>query len=160
MSNARMWSFDEFLSNLFPFFISRTVKNSFDWWGNLIVPNRIDPLGKVKKRKVIPVTGREGPWSCETPRLSHYLDNRLTDGGKVVSLTRPLPFTSQEDSWYSFLLRAWVDTRAIVRLEGLGKLKKSIDLNGNGNRDLSACSVAPKPTTLPRAPDTFGHQNI
>jgi hypothetical protein len=34
------------------------------------------------------------------------LDNRLTDSGKVVSLTRRPPFTSQEDSWYSFLLEA------------------------------------------------------
>jgi hypothetical protein len=42
-----------------------------------------------KKGKAIPVTGREGPFSP---------DNRLTDGGKVVSLTRPLPFTPQEDS--------------------------------------------------------------
>jgi hypothetical protein len=34
------------------------------------------------------------------------LDSRLTDGGKVVSLTRRPPFTPQEDSWYSFLLKA------------------------------------------------------
>jgi hypothetical protein len=34
------------------------------------------------------------------------LDNRLTDGGKVVSLTRRPPFTTQEDSRYSFLLEA------------------------------------------------------
>jgi hypothetical protein len=47
---------------------------------------------------------------------------------------RPLP---QEDSWYSFLLEAWVDPRAIVRLEGLGKLEKSNDLIGNGTRDLN-----------------------
>jgi hypothetical protein len=35
-----------------------------------------------------------------------FLDVRLTDGGKVVSLTRLPPFTPQEDSWYSFLLVA------------------------------------------------------
>jgi hypothetical protein len=34
------------------------------------------------------------------------LDNRLTDGGKVVSPTRRPPFTPQEYSWYSFLLEA------------------------------------------------------
>jgi hypothetical protein len=38
--------------------------------------------------KAIPVTGREG---CETSRLSHFLDNRLTDGGEVVSVTRRPP---------------------------------------------------------------------
>jgi hypothetical protein len=39
-------------------------------------------------------------------RLPHFVDSRLTDGGKVVSLTRRPPFTPQEDSWYSFLLEA------------------------------------------------------
>jgi hypothetical protein len=32
--------------------------------------------------------------------------NRLTDGGEVVSLMRRPRFTPQEDSWYSFLLEA------------------------------------------------------
>jgi hypothetical protein len=39
-------------------------------------------------------------------RLPHFLENRLTDGGEVVSLTRRPPFTPQEDFWYSFLLEA------------------------------------------------------
>jgi hypothetical protein len=44
-----------------------------------------------KKDKAIPVTGRGGPWGCETSRLPHLLDNRFTDGGEVVSLTRRSP---------------------------------------------------------------------
>jgi hypothetical protein len=41
----------------------------------------------------------------ETSRLPHFLDNRLTDGGGVVSLTRrPNVLYSQEDPWCSFLL--------------------------------------------------------
>jgi hypothetical protein len=40
-----------------------------------------------KLGKAIPVTG------CETSRLPHFLDNRLIDGGKVVSLTRRPLFT-------------------------------------------------------------------
>jgi hypothetical protein len=50
------------------------------------------------------------PWrllglpEVEAPTFS---DSRLTDGGKVVSLTRRPPFnTPQENSWYSFLLEA------------------------------------------------------
>jgi hypothetical protein len=54
----------------------------------------------------IPVTGREGPEGCETSRLPHLLDNRLTYGGKVASLTRRPPFTPQKDSWYSLLLES------------------------------------------------------
>jgi hypothetical protein len=58
------------------------------------------------KCKAIPVTGREGPQGCETSKIPHFLDNRLIDGGKVVSLTRRPPITPQEDLWYSFLLAA------------------------------------------------------
>jgi hypothetical protein len=60
----------------------------------------------VKKGNAIPVTGREGPYGCETSRLPHFIDSRLTDGGKIVSLMHWLPFTTQEDSRYSFLLEA------------------------------------------------------
>jgi hypothetical protein len=59
-----------------------------------------------QKGKAIPVTGREDPQGYETSRLPHFLDNRLTDCGEVVSPTRRPPFTPQEDSWYSFLLEA------------------------------------------------------
>jgi hypothetical protein len=43
---------------------------------------------RVSKRngKAIPVTGRGGPYGCETSRIPHFLDNRLTDGAEVVSL--------------------------------------------------------------------------
>jgi hypothetical protein len=51
-------------------------------------------LKKVKiKGKAISVTDHGGSYGCETPRLPHFLDNRLTDGGKVVSFTRRLPST-------------------------------------------------------------------
>jgi hypothetical protein len=107
------------------------------------------------KGKAIPVTGCGGPYGCETSRLPHFVDNRLTDGGKVVNIMRRPPFTPQEYSWYSFLLEA-VDPRAIVRLGGLGQLKNH-DLTGNRTRDLPDCSIVPQPTTLPRAPsDSMG----
>jgi hypothetical protein len=59
----------------------------------------------IYKGKAVPVTGRGGSLGCETSRIT-LLDNRLIDGGEVVSLTRRPPFTPQEDSWYSFLLEA------------------------------------------------------
>jgi hypothetical protein len=49
-------------------------------------------------------------------------------------------------------VRGWVDPRAIVRLKGLGQLKNPVTSSGTKLRDLPACSIAPQPTTLPRAP--------
>jgi hypothetical protein len=70
----------------------------------------LDPLNntakKSKKGKALPVTGRGGPLDCEASKLPHFLDNRLTDDGEVVSLTCRPHFSPQEDSWYSFLLEA------------------------------------------------------
>jgi hypothetical protein len=43
-----------------------------------------------------------GLWDVEVPTFP--LDNRLTDGGEVVSHTYWPPFTPQEESWCSFLL--------------------------------------------------------
>jgi hypothetical protein len=40
-----------------------------------------------KKGKAIPVTGRGGPQDCETSRVLHILDNRLTNSGEVVSFS-------------------------------------------------------------------------
>jgi hypothetical protein len=73
--------------------------------------------------RAIPVTGREGPQDCETLRLPLFVDNRLTDDGEIVSLTRRPPFNPQEDLRYSFLLEAESTPRATVPLEGLDQLK-------------------------------------
>jgi hypothetical protein len=59
-----------------------------------------------KKGKAFPVTGRGGAQSCEKSKLPHFLHNRLTACVEVVSHTRRPLFSSQEYSWYSFLLEA------------------------------------------------------
>jgi hypothetical protein len=46
--------------------------------------------------KIIPVTGRGGPQGCETLRLTHFLDNWLTDGSEVVSFMHQLPFAPRK----------------------------------------------------------------
>jgi hypothetical protein len=50
----------------------------------------------IVKGKVTLVTGRGGPYGYETSKLPHFLDNRLTHGGEVVSLTRRPPFTPRK----------------------------------------------------------------
>jgi hypothetical protein len=49
-----------------------------------------------KKSRAIPVTGRGSPYVCGSSKLQHFLYNRLTDGSKVVSFKRRLPFSSRE----------------------------------------------------------------
>jgi hypothetical protein len=57
-------------------------------------------------------------------------------------------------------VRGCVDLRAIVRLEGLGKLKTKSTSFGTRTGDLPACSIVPQPTTLPRAPLPLKHFNF
>jgi hypothetical protein len=56
---------------------------------------------KKSKSKAIPVTGRGGLQGCEMLRISHCLDNRLTDFGEVVSATHPPHFTPQKHYYFS-----------------------------------------------------------
>jgi hypothetical protein len=59
----------------------------------------------------------------------------------ALSANRPLP-----PGKYLVLISArdWVDSRAILRMEGLGQLKNSNDLIWNRTRDLPACSIVPQ----------------
>jgi hypothetical protein len=62
-------------------------------------------------------------------RIPHCLDNRLTDGGKVVSPRHPPHFTPQKHDYFyvsgihfSYRLSK---PQGLVRPEGLGKFKNS-----------------------------------
>jgi hypothetical protein len=103
------------------------VKNIWTW--------EIKQQGKRQKGRTIPVNRPWRPielWDVEATTFS--LDSRLTVGNKAVSLTRRRP---PPPPWRFLVLvyfRGWVDLRAIVRLEELGKLKKKIHLIGTRTR--------------------------
>jgi hypothetical protein len=50
--------------------------------------------------KAILVTGFRGLYGCDMLRIPHCLDNRLTDGGNVVSPTHPPHFTPQKHYYF------------------------------------------------------------
>jgi hypothetical protein len=60
--------------------------------------------------------------------ITYKFDKRLTDGGKVVSLTRRLPFTPRYLFFLRFLVlisvRDCVDSRGIVQPKGLSQFEK------------------------------------
>jgi hypothetical protein len=90
------------------------------------------------------------PLGLREVEASTFSDIRVIDGGEVVSFTRFLP---PGRFLVIISVGGWVDPRAMVRLEGLGKLEKSTP-SGIGTGDLPTCSIVPQPTTLPRAPET------
>jgi hypothetical protein len=71
-------------------------------------------------------------------RLPHFLDNRLTDGGEVVSLTRRSPFKPRKSPATPFCSRLSgpQDHRATGSVRSIEKFN---DLIGNRTRDLPAC---------------------
>jgi hypothetical protein len=110
-------------------YVTSTLRQAYDYfqqlYQNWFMKNKRVYVLQMWKGEAIPVTGLGGPGGYETLRLPHFLDNRLTDGGKVVSLTHRPPFTPPPPGRFLVLIsvRAWVEPRAIVRLEILGQLK-------------------------------------
>jgi hypothetical protein len=84
----------------------------------------------LKNSKAVPVKGRRGPFSCEMSRLTHFLDNRLTDSGDVRLSRRP-PFTPHQYSWYSLLLGGRVDPQDHSVAGRIKSIENSNDPIGN-----------------------------
>jgi hypothetical protein len=106
----------------------------------------------VKRRgKDIPLTGHEDPWVCETSRLLHLLDSRLTDGGEVVSITRRPPFIPRKIPGTHFCQRL-SRPQGHIAAGRIRLIEKSNDHIGTQSRDLPARSIVSQPSTLLRAP--------
>jgi hypothetical protein len=102
------------------------------------------------KGKIIPVQALEAlmvvrGWG------SHIFQTFGSQMAAKLSALRAGRFLSPGRFLVLIFVRGWVDPRAIVRLEGLGKLK-IFTSSGTRNDDLPAYSIVPQPTTLPRAP--------
>jgi hypothetical protein len=155
-----------FINNYFLLISSKPRNASINWWLSLgenvykrrqitdynIFPGRRKDSITVKVNvKFIPVIGRGGSQGCETSWLPHFfLENRLTDGGKVVSLMCRRLFTPRKIPGTHFCQRLSLPQghSSAGRIRSTGK---SNDI-GNRIRDLLACSIVPQPTTLSRAP--------
>jgi hypothetical protein len=84
-------------------------------------------------------------------RLPHFVNNRLTDGGEVISITSWPPFTDREIPSTHFFLRQSRFRRHILAGR-IRLIEKSNNLIGNYTHDLPACNIVPQLTTLSRAP--------
>jgi hypothetical protein len=77
-------------------------------------------------------------------RILHCLDNRLTDGGKFVSVT-DRPRSTPRKHYFSVSATQFYyrpsDPQGLMRQEGLGTLKKCINFVGPRIRDLPACNI-------------------
>jgi hypothetical protein len=84
------------------------------------------------KAKAISVQAVEA-YRVEMSRIPHCIDNRLTDGGKVVGPTHRQHFISQQHSFSAsgthFCYRL-SEPQSQVRPEGLGKFKISFSSSG------------------------------
>jgi hypothetical protein len=80
-------------------------------------------------------------------KIPHYLDDGLTDGGEIVSLTRRPLSTSQKH--FSVCATHFCKTpskpQGLVRQQELNKFKKFIHLMTPRTRNLPDCSILPQP---------------
>jgi hypothetical protein len=83
-------------------------------------------LNYLQHGKAIPVTSHRGPQGCETSRLQHFLDNRLTYGGNIVSLMCLLPFTPRKIHGTHFCYRLQVDAYIGTHVEQASLLRLSV----------------------------------
>jgi hypothetical protein len=90
-----------------------------------------------------------GLWDVEAPIFS--LDNRLTDGDEVVSLTRRPPFTPRKIPGTHFCYRP-SGLQGHSEAGRIRSIEKYNDPTGNRTGNLLACSIVPQLTTLPHAP--------
>jgi hypothetical protein len=104
------------------------------------------------KYKGNPVPGRGGSWGCETSRLPHFLDNRLTDGGEVVTASHAARPLTPAGFLVLISVRDSVEPSHTVWLEAIRQLKNPMTSSGIEPATFLACSIVRQPITLPHSP--------
>jgi hypothetical protein len=99
------------------------------------------------KAKGKAIRGRKGPWGCETSRLPHFQDRRLTDVGGDVNFTpRPTYMPSKISSPHFCYRLSRPQGRSAA--ERIRSIEKSNDIVRNRTRDFSACSIVFQPFNI------------
>ena len=92
------------------------------------------------------LTVLDRPWGFQEVEAPRFQDNRHMKVVRLSAIRTGRLFPPQEIFVVLVSLRGWVETRAIVRQEGLCEWNIKNDTTGNRTRDLPTCRAVPQPT--------------
>jgi hypothetical protein len=117
--------FSDLKSNRKPTICREDVVLSSIWTSNVAQSIKVK-----RKGKAVLVTDREGPYGCDTSTLSHFVQTIGSQMAVNLSALRAGRHLTPGRFLVLISLRGWVDPRAVVRLEELGKLKNPMTTTG------------------------------